>query len=106
VKVLMINGSANSHGCTYTALMEVAAALEAEGISCEIAQSGNKPIRDCTACGKCKELDDRCVFDDDIVNGLIRKGKEADGFVFGTPVYRRGLRRWSPRTRLTSPGDA
>jgi len=87
VKVLMINGSARPSGCTFTALMEVAAALEAEGIPCEIAQSGNKPIRDCTGCKKCLELGDRCAFDDDMVNALIQKAKEADGFVFGTPVY-------------------
>ena len=87
VKVLMINGSARPNGCTFTALMEVASALEAEGISCEIAQSGSKPIRDCIGCGKCAELDDRCAFDDDGINALIQRAKGADGFVFGTPVY-------------------
>ena len=33
MKVLLINGSPNEKGCTYTALMEVAAALEAAGLS-------------------------------------------------------------------------
>lgn len=28
-----------------------------------------------------------CVFIDDAVNEFIAKAKEADGFVFGTPVY-------------------
>ena len=28
-----------------------------------------------------------CVFGDDIVNSLIEKAKDCDGFVFGTPVY-------------------
>jgi len=29
----------------------------------------------------------RCVFNDDIVNTIIEKAEESDGFVFGTPVY-------------------
>ena len=32
MKVLMINGSPNKEGCTYTALSEVASVLEKEGI--------------------------------------------------------------------------
>ena len=35
-KVLLINGSPNEHGCTYTALCEVAASLEKNGIETEI----------------------------------------------------------------------
>ena len=27
------------------------------------------------------------IFDDDIVNEIISKAEDADGFVFGTPVY-------------------
>ena len=29
----------------------------------------------------------RCVFNDDAVNKFLEKAEEADGFVFGTPVY-------------------
>ena len=29
----------------------------------------------------------KCVFDDDLVNQVHEKALEADGFVFGTPVY-------------------
>ena len=29
----------------------------------------------------------RCVFNDDIVNEIIEKAENSDGFVFGTPVY-------------------
>lgn len=87
MKVLMINGSPREKGCTYTALSEIAAQLDQLGVESEIIQLGNKPIRDCTACGACANLDCRCVFDDDIVNEIIEKAKGADGFVFGTPVY-------------------
>ena len=36
MKVLLINGSPHANGCTYTALSEVARALEGEGIETEI----------------------------------------------------------------------
>jgi multimeric flavodoxin WrbA len=86
MKVLLVNGSAHPNGCTYTALHEVAQTLEAEGIETEIIQLGGAPIRDCIACGRCRELG-RCVFDDDMVNEFLEKARTADGFVFGTPVY-------------------
>lgn len=85
-KVLLINGSGNEHGCTYTALSEVAATLEKEGITTEIIQLGKDPVRDCIGCGACAKLG-KCVFDDDLVNRVHEKALEADGFVFGTPVY-------------------
>ena len=86
MKVLLVNGSPRAKGCTYTALTEVAKALESDGIETEIFQVGAKPVRDCIACMKCRELK-RCVFDDDAANALIEKAKSADGFVFGSPVY-------------------
>ena len=85
-KVLLINGSSNEEGCTYTALCEVAGALEKEGIEAEIIQLGKEVIRDCIGCGSCGKLG-HCVFDDDMVNEVRKKAEEADGFVFGTPVY-------------------
>ena len=38
MKTLLVNGSPHAKGCTYTALCEVAAALEQEGIETEIFQ--------------------------------------------------------------------
>ena len=87
MKVLLINGSPRPHGCTFTALSEVAGALNAEGIETEIIQTGTGAVRDCIACRKCRELPNRCVFDDDIVNRVIAKAANADGFIFGSPVY-------------------
>lgn len=87
MKVLLLNGSTRNKGCTYTALVEVAKTLEENGVSSEIINIGNQPVRDCTNCRKCAELDNACVFNDDIVNEILRKAKDADGFVFGTPVY-------------------
>jgi multimeric flavodoxin WrbA len=87
MKVLMVNGSPNKEGCTYTALTEMAKVYEAQKVEVEIIQLGKTPIRDCIACGKCRELDNACVFDDDQVNEFLEKAKDADGIVFGTPVY-------------------
>ena len=88
MKVLLINGSSNLAGSTFTALSEVAKTLEAEGVGTEIFQLGGEPIRDCTGCGGCERLQrSACVFQDDCVNELIARAAEADGFVFGTPVY-------------------
>ncbi len=86
MKVLLINGSPRPEGCTYTALKEIARVLEVEGIETEIFQVGTEPIRGCTACKACFNLD-RCIFDDDPVNTVLEKSKECDGFVFGSPVH-------------------
>lgn len=85
MKVLMLNGSPKENGNTYNALLEIGKQLEKEGIDYEIFQIGGKPVRDCIGCGQCSEQG--CVFTDDDVNEFVCKAKEADGFVFGTPVY-------------------
>ena len=91
MKVLLINGSPNEKRCTYTALSEVAGALEAQGVETEIAWIGRNPVRGCLGCGGCsKRGDNRCIFDDDVVNGLIEKAEAADGLVVGTPVFYAG----------------
>ena len=86
MKVLLVNGSSNLQGCTYTALSEVVKSLENNGIETEIIQVGKDAIRDCSGCGYCRK-NEGCVFKDDIVAEIIEKAKTADGFVFGSPVY-------------------
>lgn len=87
MKVLLINGSPNEAGCTFTALKEIADTLAELQIDSEILQLGKQPIRDCIGCGACGSRKGTCVFEDDLVNELIGKAAEADGFVFGSPVY-------------------
>ena len=87
MKVLMINGSPNENGCTATALGVVAEALAADGIESEIVWLGKGALRDCIGCRACRKLNNRCVFDDDVVNRILAKAEEADGFVFGSPTY-------------------
>ena len=84
-KVLLINGSPKPNGCTYTALEEMVNVFNKEGIETEILHIGNKDIRGCIACNRCRKTG-KCVFDD-IVNEVAEKFKEADGLVIGSPVY-------------------
>lgn len=86
MKVLLINGSPNVKGCTFTALSEVERILQENGIETEIAQIGNKPIRGCVDCGGCTGKE-RCAFHDDIVNEMLEKMEQADGLIIGSPVY-------------------
>ena len=85
MKVLLVNGSPNKEGCTYTALEEVSRTLKAEGIATEIFQIGITPLSGCIACRKCQELG-RCIFSDK-VNEFLDIAQDAAGFVFGSPVY-------------------
>ena len=72
MKVLMINGSRRENGCTHTALSLVAESLKEEGIDSEIVFVGQDAVN-----GKI----------DGLVKSLKEKCAEADGFVFGSPVY-------------------
>ena len=85
MKVLLVNGSHHEKGCTYTALAEVAKALEANGVETEIYQLGKNPVHGCKGCWACKKIK-KCV-QDDAVNEFVEKAAEFDGFVFGSPVY-------------------
>lgn len=85
MKVILINGSPNAKGCTYTALEEVSKTFKSEGIETEIIHVGHKDIRGCIGCRQCKTKG-KCVFND-IVNDIAPKFKECDGIVIGSPVY-------------------
>ena len=87
MKVLLFNGSPErANGCTYLALSEIAKTLEREGIETEILSIGSQPVWDCIGCNACQSSG-RCVFEEDVVNGWLEKAAEADGYVFGSPVY-------------------
>ena len=87
MKVLLINGSPHTKGNTAVALVEIAAQLEKLGIASEMAWIGNKPVRGCIACGRCREGIGGCAFDDDVCNSISAKMAQADALVVGSPVY-------------------
>jgi len=86
MNVLLFNGSPHKEGATFTALTEVAKQLEKSGIHAEIIQIGSVPFSGCRACRGCKGTS-RCVFGNDGLNEILEKCEQADGFVFGSPVY-------------------
>lgn len=85
MKVLLVNGSPDRKGCTFTALEEIAKTLEENGVETEIFQVGNKPIAGCIGCGSCRKTGE--CFIKDIVNEFVEKAKAADGFIFSSPVH-------------------
>lgn len=85
MKALLLNGSPNAKGCTYTALSIVAEELEKNGVEAEIVHVGHKDIHGCIGCGRCAELG-HCVFND-IVNEVAPKFEAADALIVGSPVY-------------------
>ena len=86
MKVYLVNSSPRKKSCTYTALCEVEKGLNEFGIDTEFFWLGNKPIADCIDCGTCFRTKAGCVFQDP-VNAFAELAKDADGFVFGSPVY-------------------
>lgn len=84
-KVILLNGSPHKDGSTYTALAEVASALDECGVECEIIHIGERGHVGCSCCGGCKKIG-RCVIDDG-VNEVAEKLELADGVVIGSPVY-------------------
>lgn len=85
MKVILVNGSPHEKGCTFTALCEVAAALNGCGVDTEIFHIGREPLPGCRACGGCGRTG-KCVLGGSVVE-FIEKAKSADGFVFGSPVH-------------------
>lgn len=85
MKVLLINGSPLPNGCIGRALQEIQNTLKEEGVDSEIIHVGNKDIRGCIGCRRCKKTG-KCVFND-IVNETAPKLEEADGIVLSSPVY-------------------
>lgn len=85
MKALLICGSPNSAGCTYTALSEVEKTLNKNGVETEIYQIGKKPISGCLSCRACFKTG-RCAIND-CVNELADRLDEFDAIVIGSPVY-------------------
>lgn len=85
MKVLLLNGSPRPQGNTYTALHEMEKIFQQEGVETELLHVGNKAIRGCIGCGKCRN-EGKCVFDD-LVNEVAEKFQVCDGLVVGSPVY-------------------
>ena len=88
MKVVAFNGSPRKNGNTRHLLDAVLGELNEKGIETEVIQIGGELLRGCTACGTCRERQDRkCKFEDDVINDCIKKMVEADGVLLGSPTY-------------------
>lgn len=85
MKALLICGSPNAGGCTFTALSEVEKVLNKNGVDTEIYQIGKKPISGCMACRACFKTG-KCAINDE-VNVLADRLDEFDAVIIGSPVY-------------------
>lgn len=85
MNVLVINGSPEIHGCTDRALQEVEHILNQSGIDTHRVNIGNKDVRGCIGCRKCRTTG-RCVFSD-VVNETAPLFAVCDGLLIGTPTY-------------------
>ncbi len=88
MNVVAFNGSPRREGNTAQLLQTVLAPLQKAGADCRVIQVGGEVLRGCTACQTCRKLQNqRCVFDDDMVNDCIAKMVEADAILIGSPTY-------------------
>ena len=85
MKVLLINGSPHREGCTHTALAEVAAELEKQGVETREFWIGPAPAGGCLGCGGCARTG-RCV-QKDKVNEALELLPDIDGLIVGSPVH-------------------
>jgi multimeric flavodoxin WrbA len=84
-KVLLVSASPRRNGNTAQLIEECAGIIAQNGLETEIVSLAGMDIRSCLACGKCAKLGE-CKQDDGL-NGVIARIKEAEGLIVGTPVY-------------------
>jgi multimeric flavodoxin WrbA len=88
MKVVAFNGSGRKDGNTAILLNLVLAELSKEGIETELIQLAGKAPQGCIGCLKCIDNKDRkCAVTKDSLNEYLGKIVEADGILFGSPVY-------------------
>jgi multimeric flavodoxin WrbA len=88
MKVIAFNGSGRKDGNTAILLNAVLEEISKEGIETELIQLAGKAPQGCIACYKCFEnKDQKCAVTKDRLNEYLTKIIEADGILFGSPVY-------------------
>jgi multimeric flavodoxin WrbA len=88
MKVIAISGSGRKDGNTAIMVRQVFAALERNGIETELVQLAGEPVAGCMACYRCGTMKNgRCAIENDIVNDVIAKIRDADGIILASPTY-------------------
>jgi multimeric flavodoxin WrbA len=86
MKILAVNGSHRKGKNTAEMLKTVLAAAEELGAQTELVELMDYEIKECKSCNKCL-FKPECSIADDDMGKLYEKMLEADGIVFGSPVY-------------------
>ena len=85
MKILGLSCSPRSGGNTETLVAEALEGGRSEGAEVELFGVAGKEIRPCDGCQTCVTTG-ICHIEDDM-QGVFRKMVEADGIIFGTPIY-------------------
>ncbi len=85
MKILGLSFSPRSQGNTEILLDQALQGAQQEGAEVELYSVLDKAIEPCDGCGACNKTGE-CHIKDDMQN-LYHKLLEADGIIFGTPVY-------------------
>jgi len=85
MKILALSFSPREQGNTEILLGEALRGAEQEGAETELYRVADKDIKPCDGCGSCGKTGE-CHIEDEM-QGLYKKLLEADGIIFGTPVY-------------------
>ncbi len=89
MKILGISGSPRKNGTTVAMLEEALKAAKSDGAETELYSVAGKNIQPCDGCWGCRGTG-KCHIKDDM-QGLYEKLLEADGIIFGTPIYFWGM---------------
>lgn len=90
MKVLGICCSGRLHGNTELLLQEALDSAREMGAEVELVALAGKHIVPCDGCETCREEGKGCHIKDDIQD-IYPKIAEADGIIYGTPVYHRSV---------------
>jgi multimeric flavodoxin WrbA len=89
MKILGISCSPRKDGNTVAMLNEALKSAKADGAEVELYSVAGKNLQPCDGCWACLKTG-KCCIDDDM-DVLLDKILEADGLIFGTPIYFWGM---------------
>jgi multimeric flavodoxin WrbA len=89
MKILGLSGSPRTEGSTMTLLAQALEGARMEGAQTALFSVAGKDIKPCDGCRACNKTG-VCIVKDDM-DELYVKLLEADGIIFGTPIYFYGM---------------
>ena len=89
MKILGLSCSPRKMGNTEILLGEALNGAKHEGVEVELFSVSGKEIKPCDGCGSCRKTGECHIKDD--MQTVYPKLVEADGIIFGTPIYVYGM---------------